>query len=87
LNEKEIEVCVGEEAGEATHLYCRFTLTRDDLPPLREWVRFVAALCKRFQLGLRADGVAPCSGTEFEAAVRRNRNWRRFADSLGWDRF
>jgi hypothetical protein len=83
--EKAIEVSVGEEAGEVTHLYCRFTLPRDMPPPLTEWSAFVVLLCRRFCLRLAPDGVEPCSETEFLTAVRANRNWQEFAHSFGWD--
>jgi hypothetical protein len=85
--EQEIDVDVGEEAGEATDLYCRFTLPKGELPPLHEWARFVAALCERFWLRLGDDGVTPCTEAEFEAAVRRHRNWREFAAAFGWSLF
>jgi hypothetical protein len=84
--EKEIEVSVGDEAGEVTDLYCRFTLPRDTPPPLSEWAEFVSQLCKRFHLRLGADGIAPCGEAEFMAAVKDNFNYRDFAASFSRDR-
>jgi hypothetical protein len=83
--EKEIEVSVGEEAGEVTELYCRFTLPRRSPPPVAEWAGFVAALCGRFGLRLEAQGAAPCGEAEFIAAVRDSRNYGEFAASFGWE--
>jgi hypothetical protein len=82
--EKEIEITVCEVAEEVTDVYCRFTLTCDGPPPLREWAGFVAELCKRFQLRLEPDGTAPCSAVEFERVVRDSIYYRQFAASFGW---
>jgi hypothetical protein len=82
--EKEIEVSVGEEAGEVTKLYCRFTLPRHNPPPLAAWAGFAAELCGRFGLRLGAEGVAPCGAAEFLTAVRGHRFYREFAASFGW---
>jgi hypothetical protein len=82
--EKEIDVCVGDEAGEATHLHVRFTLPRRN-PPLPEWAGFTAGLCRRFHLRLGAEGVAPCGEAEFLVAVRGHRFYRVFATSFGWE--
>lgn len=83
--EKEIEVCVGDAAGEVTDLYVRFTLPRRNAPPLTEWAGFAAELCRRFHLRLGAEGVAPCGEAEFSAAVRGDRFYRGFASSFGWE--
>jgi hypothetical protein len=82
--EKEVEVSVGDEGGEVTELYVRFTLPRRTPPPLPEWARFAAELCRRFHLQLGAEGVAPCGKAEFLAAVRGHRFYREFAASFGW---
>jgi hypothetical protein len=82
--EKEIEVCVGDGAGEVTDLYIRFTLPRRNPPPLSEWSAFAVELCHRFQLRLGAEGIAPCSEAEFLATVRGHRFYREFAASFGW---
>ena len=83
--EKEIEVSIGEEAGEITNLYIRFTLPRRNPPPLAEWSGFAAELCGCFRLRLGAEGVAPCGEAEFLAAVRGHRFYREFAASFGWE--
>ena len=83
--EKEIEVCVGDDSGEATELYCRFTLSRRSPPPLAEWAGFAAELCRRFHLRLGAEGVAPCGEAEFLTAVRGHRSYQEFAASFGWE--
>ncbi len=83
--EKEVEVSVGERAGEVTDLYGRFTLPRPAPPPLAEWALFAAELCNCFGLRLGGSGVAPCDATEFLAAVRADRNYRHFATSFGWE--
>jgi hypothetical protein len=83
--EKEIEVCVADEAGEFTDLYIRFTLTRHTLPPLYEWAIFVVELCRRFHLRLGTEGVPRCSEAEFLSAVRADRFYREFAASYGWE--
>lgn len=82
--EKEVEVSAGDEAGEVTDLYVRFTLPRRDPPPLPEWASFAADLCRRFHLRLGAEGFAPCGEAEFLAAVRGDRFYREFAASFGW---
>ena len=82
--EKEIEVSVGDEAGEATELYARFTLPRRTPPPLPAWAGFVAELCRRFHLRLGAEGIAPCGEAEFQAAVMDHQFYRDFAATFGW---
>lgn len=84
--EKEIEVCVGDESGEVTGLYIRFTLPRREHPPLPAWAGFATELCSRFQLRLGAEGIAPCGEAEFLAAVRGHRFFLEFAASFGWPR-
>ena len=83
-SEQEIIVHVHDEAGEVAELYCRFTLARKSPPPLSEWAELVTALCWQFGFQLGAEGAAPCSEQEFLAAVFRNENYRRFAESFGW---
>jgi hypothetical protein len=83
--EKEIEVCLGVEAGEVAQLYCRFTLPRRTPPQLPGWARFVARMCDRFTLRLGTEGIAPCGEAEFIEAVRAHRNYQEFADSFGWE--
>jgi len=83
--EKEIEIDLGEDAGEIADVYCRFTLPSGPQPDLSTWAAFVGAMCQRFRLRLGAEGVEPCSASEFSVAVRGNRSWREFAASCGWD--
>jgi hypothetical protein len=83
--EKEIEVNVGEYAGELTELYCRFTLPRHTPPLVAQWSQFVAALCGQFGLRLGAHGDGPCGEVEFTAAVQSSRNYQEFATSFGWE--
>jgi hypothetical protein len=82
--EKEVQVILAEEGGELVEAYCRFTLPRRARPPLTEWSRFVSALCQGFQLRLANDDEV-CGEAEFLSAVRDDRNYRDFADALGWD--
>jgi hypothetical protein len=83
--EKEIEVTVGEDGGEVTDVYCRFTLPKGPPPRLGRWAEFAGARCARFGLRLEAGGVAPCGEAEFRAAVRDNPNWQDFARHYSWD--
>lgn len=83
--EKEIEIRVGEEAGEITDLYCRFTLPRRTPPPLSEWTGLMAELCGRFGLRQGSNGVAPCGEAEFRAAVQGDRFYQHFAALYGWE--
>jgi hypothetical protein len=83
--EKEIEIHVGDEGGEVTVLYCRFTLSRDALVSLERWAEFVQAMCRRFGLRIGASENAPCGAAEFRVAVQQNLNWRRFAKNFGWE--
>jgi hypothetical protein len=82
--EKEIEITVCEATEEVTDVYCRFTLSCDRPPSLREWTGLVAELCKQFQLRLEPEGTAPCSAAEFELFVRDSIYYRQFASSFGW---
>lgn len=84
-HEKEIQIQVGEEAGEVVELYCRFTLPRRAAPPpLAEWAAFVASLCEQFGMRLDPAGAGPCGEAGFIAAVLENRNYQDFAAAFGW---
>ena len=84
--EKEIQVNVGEEAGEVVELYCRFTLPCGTPPPLAGWAAFVASLSERFGMRLGSERTEPCSEAQFIAAVLENRNYQDFAGAFGWKR-
>jgi hypothetical protein len=78
-NEKEIEVSIGEEDGEVTDLYCRFTLPKGRLPELDGWTDFAVTFSARFSLRLPAEGTAPCGETAFREAVQHHPNWQDWA--------
>jgi len=82
--EKEIQVVIGDEAGELTELYCRFTLPRRTEPSVSEWTAFVCNLCQSFLLRLGDDDKI-CNAERFRSAVRNDHNYQSFAKANGWN--
>ncbi len=81
----EIEISLEAKSDEVASLYCRFLLTGDTPLRLEWWEAFFLDLCGAFglRIGL-ADGEL-AGPAQFLTIVRRQDNWRYFADQFGWE--